>query len=86
MRDRLQKMAELAQQHMAETQRYQKVWYDKSARQRTFVPGQKVLVMLPTNANCWQNGKDHLRWRNNLDPRLTELPLRADHVPAGCSM
>lgn len=49
MRDRLQKMAELAQQHMAEAQRYQKVWYDKSARQRTFAPGQKVLVMLPTN-------------------------------------
>ncbi|KAG1925917.1 hypothetical protein F2P79_025210 [Pimephales promelas] len=42
-------MAELAQQHMAEAQRYQKVWYDKSARQRTFAPGQKVLVMLPTN-------------------------------------
>ncbi|XP_043981200.1 uncharacterized protein LOC122835850 [Gambusia affinis] len=49
MRERLQKMTALAQQHMAEAQKYQKVWYDKSARQRTFVPGQKVLVMLPSS-------------------------------------
>ncbi|KAM9757960.1 uncharacterized protein ACNS7B_005079 [Menidia menidia] len=49
MRERLQKMTALAQQHMAEAQKYQKVWYDKSARRRTFVPGQKVLVMLPSS-------------------------------------
>ncbi|XP_014831825.1 PREDICTED: uncharacterized protein LOC106909856 [Poecilia mexicana] len=49
MRERLQKMTALAQQHMAAAQKYQKAWYDKSARQRTFVPGQKVLVMLPSS-------------------------------------
>nr|XP_054591237.1 uncharacterized protein LOC129155100 isoform X2 [Nothobranchius furzeri] len=48
MRERLLKMTTLAQQHLAEAQRYQKRWYDKSARERDFLPGQKVLVMLPT--------------------------------------
>ena len=49
MREKLQTMTELAQRHMAEAQQYQKTWYDKAARQRTFSPGQKVLVMLPTS-------------------------------------
>lgn len=48
MRERLEKMSELAQAHMAEAQRYQKRWYDRSARQRTFDQGQKVLVLLPS--------------------------------------
>lgn len=42
-------MSELAQAHMAEAQQHQKTWYDQSARQRSFDPGQKVLVMLPTS-------------------------------------
>ena len=48
MRERLEKMSSLAQHHMVEAQRYQKTWYDKSARERSFDIGQKVLVMLPT--------------------------------------
>ncbi|XP_035988756.1 uncharacterized protein LOC118561082 [Fundulus heteroclitus] len=51
MREKLEKMSELAQQHMAEAQKYQKTWYDRSARHRTFSPGQKVLVMLPSCDN-----------------------------------
>ena len=49
MREKLQRMGELAQIHMMEAQKHQKTWYDKSARQRGFQPGQKVLVMLPTS-------------------------------------
>uniref|UniRef100_A0A8C5GD01 Gypsy retrotransposon integrase-like protein 1 n=1 Tax=Gouania willdenowi TaxID=441366 RepID=A0A8C5GD01_GOUWI len=51
MRDRLEKMRGLAQSHMAESQRRQKVWYDRSARQRSFNPGQKVLVLLPSDGS-----------------------------------
>lgn len=51
MRDRLEKMSELAQSHMAEAQQQQKSWYDQSARQRSFNPGQKVLVLLPSDDN-----------------------------------
>lgn len=49
MRERLQKMSTLAQEHMAQAQRGQKAWYDRSARQRNFAPGHKVLVMLPSH-------------------------------------
>lgn len=48
MHEKLQGMTNLAQEHMAEAQQKQKSWYDKSARTRSFVPGQQVLVMLPT--------------------------------------
>jgi len=48
MHEKLQRMTNLAQEHMAEAQQKQKSWYDKSARTRSFVPGQQVLVMLPT--------------------------------------
>nr|XP_033936295.1 uncharacterized protein K02A2.6-like [Pseudochaenichthys georgianus] len=42
MRDRLEKMSRLAQSHMAVAQQQQKSWYDRSARQRSFNPGQKT--------------------------------------------
>ncbi|KAK2908410.1 hypothetical protein Q8A73_009483 [Channa argus] len=48
MRERLEKMSGLAKAHMVEAQQNHKTWYDRSARQRTFAPGQKVLVLLPT--------------------------------------
>ncbi|XP_025758419.1 uncharacterized protein LOC112843619 [Oreochromis niloticus] len=49
MWERLEKMTELAQAHKAEAQQHQKAWYDQSARQRSFSPGQKVLVLLPSD-------------------------------------
>lgn len=49
MRERFEKMSELAQSHMAEAQQQQKSWYDQSAWQRSFNPGQKVLVLLPSD-------------------------------------
>lgn len=48
MREKLAKMTVLAQEHMAAAQLKQKAWYDQVARERSFEPGQKVLVMLPT--------------------------------------
>uniref|UniRef100_A0A3B5QTU2 ribonuclease H n=2 Tax=Xiphophorus maculatus TaxID=8083 RepID=A0A3B5QTU2_XIPMA len=48
MRERLEKMMALAQAHKEEAQKHQKNWYDQSARQRSFSPGQKVLVLLPS--------------------------------------
>lgn len=48
MRERLEKMSELAQSHMMEAQEQQKSWYDKSTQHRSFNPGQKVLVVLPS--------------------------------------
>lgn len=51
MRERLQKMSELAQSNMTKIQQKQKFWYDRAARQRSFSPGQKVLVLLPTDNN-----------------------------------
>ncbi|XP_051271642.1 uncharacterized protein LOC127372197 isoform X5 [Dicentrarchus labrax] len=51
MREQLEKMSELAQSHMREAQQQQKSWYDRSARQRSFNSGQKVLVLLPSDDN-----------------------------------
>ncbi len=48
MRERLEAMTKLAQTDMAETQIYHKSWYDWLASERSFNPGQKVLVMLPS--------------------------------------
>lgn len=51
MRHKLQQMTEFASAHLKETQKKQKMWYDRKARIRSFEPGQKVLVMLPTSEN-----------------------------------
>ncbi|KAL2082601.1 hypothetical protein ACEWY4_012302 [Coilia grayii] len=48
MRQRLEEMSELAHQNMELAQKRQKTWYDLNARGRTFKPGQKVLLLLPT--------------------------------------
>ncbi|KAL2081694.1 hypothetical protein ACEWY4_023547 [Coilia grayii] len=48
MRQRLEEMSELAHQNMELAQKRQKTWYDQKARGRTFEPGQKVLLLLPT--------------------------------------
>ncbi|KAG5852333.1 hypothetical protein ANANG_G00061280 [Anguilla anguilla] len=51
MREKLESMTKIAQEHMAEAQQRQKVWYDQKARARSFEPGTKVLVMLPTDSS-----------------------------------
>uniref|UniRef100_A0A8C1KT19 Gypsy retrotransposon integrase-like protein 1 n=1 Tax=Cyprinus carpio TaxID=7962 RepID=A0A8C1KT19_CYPCA len=48
MRERLQRMTGLAQNHLAEARGKQKTWYDPLARERDLEVGTKVLVMLPS--------------------------------------
>lgn len=45
MHEKLEAMSTFAQEHMAETQKRQKTWYDQRARTRNFEPGTQVLVM-----------------------------------------
>ncbi|KAI4904670.1 hypothetical protein NFI96_001896 [Prochilodus magdalenae] len=51
MREKLENMTKLAHENMEEAQRRQKTWYDHKARARSFNPGDKVLVMLPSEAS-----------------------------------
>ncbi|KAL5479791.1 hypothetical protein EMCRGX_G023369 [Ephydatia muelleri] len=51
MRERLEKMSQLAQTNTSQAQQGQKTWYDKHARLRSFEPGDKVLVLLPTDTS-----------------------------------
>ncbi len=51
MRERLEEMTSLAQENIKKAQQTQKVWYDKKARERSFEPGQRVLLLLPTSEN-----------------------------------
>lgn len=58
-------MSELVHDNMTRAQQQQKTWYDKSARKRTLIPGQKVLLLLPTSDNGllekWQGPYEVLR-------------------------
>jgi hypothetical protein len=65
MREKLEAMGTLAQEHIAEAQKLQRTWYDQKARTRNFEPGTQVLVMLPTDASKltakWQGPFEVLR-------------------------
>ena len=49
MRDKLEDLSSLAHDNLAQAQIHQKTWYDRTARSRTFNPGQKVLLLLPSS-------------------------------------
>ena len=51
IREKLEKMSELARQNLLSSQKAQKRWYDQTARERSFQPGDQVLILLPTTAN-----------------------------------
>ncbi|KAL2089206.1 hypothetical protein ACEWY4_016105 [Coilia grayii] len=51
MRDKMEELASLVKDNLAQAQRTQAQWYDQTARQRTLQPGQKVLLLLPTTEN-----------------------------------
>uniref|UniRef100_A0A8C5M2Q8 Gypsy retrotransposon integrase-like protein 1 n=1 Tax=Leptobrachium leishanense TaxID=445787 RepID=A0A8C5M2Q8_9ANUR len=57
-RDRLQRLTALVQDNLKAAQTRQKRWYDRSARDRTFQLGQKVLALRPVKQNklqaAWQ--------------------------------
>jgi len=44
-------MAELVKDNLVKSQREQKRWYDRNARERQFQAGDQVLVLLPTTTN-----------------------------------
>uniref|UniRef100_A0A803KCS2 Gypsy retrotransposon integrase-like protein 1 n=1 Tax=Xenopus tropicalis TaxID=8364 RepID=A0A803KCS2_XENTR len=47
-RQRLEQMTSLAHDHLSAAQQRQKVWYDRKARERRFMEGDKVLLLVPT--------------------------------------
>ena len=51
MRERLEKMRQEAHTNMLGACTRQKTWYDKGARERSFQPGDQVLVLLPTSSS-----------------------------------
>ena len=58
MRDKMEALTEEVQQNMKAAQATQKRWYDEVSRERSFTPGQKVLLLLPTSESSllakWQ--------------------------------
>ncbi|KAK7938780.1 hypothetical protein WMY93_002106 [Mugilogobius chulae] len=51
MRERLSKYLEEAEKNLQQAQKAQKAWYDRQARSREFLPGQKVLLLLPSSTH-----------------------------------
>ncbi|XP_065198307.1 uncharacterized protein LOC135829851 [Sycon ciliatum] len=58
MRDRLERISTEAGSHLATAQQRQKAYYDRLSRERTFAPGDEVLLLLPASARkmeaVWQ--------------------------------
>ena len=53
-KERLEKVCDLAKQNLKETQETMKTRYDQKAVQRSFVPGDKVLILLPVTGKPLQ--------------------------------
>ena len=51
LRNRLEETCKLAQEELKKTQLRSKAWYDKKTKPRKFQVGDRVLVLLPTEAN-----------------------------------
>uniref|UniRef100_A0A8C5MDW1 Gypsy retrotransposon integrase-like protein 1 n=1 Tax=Leptobrachium leishanense TaxID=445787 RepID=A0A8C5MDW1_9ANUR len=54
LRERLTELTAMVQGNMQAAQAQQKAWYDRSARSRSFLVGQKVLVLKPQRQNKLQ--------------------------------
>ena len=71
MREKLEKMLELAQENLAAVQVKQKSWYDRMARVREFQPGDKLLVQLPTSTQKlyaqWQEPYQIVKRKGQVD-------------------
>lgn len=65
MREKLEQLSSRAHDHLAKAQIQQKVWYDQTARSRSFIPGEKVLLLLPSSESSllakWQGPYEVLR-------------------------
>ena len=51
LREKLEKMSQLARSNLQSAQSAQKAWYDRTARERSFQVGDQVLILLPTSTN-----------------------------------
>lgn len=51
MKERMIKAVECANDHLKKTKTRMKVWYDRKAREREYEPGDRVLVLIPTQQN-----------------------------------
>ena len=51
LKDRLQETCEVAKQELSKSQGKQKRYYDVKSHERKFKEGDKVLLLLPTDAN-----------------------------------
>jgi hypothetical protein len=51
VQERLMKMRHLVKDNVEKSQRAQKVWYDRNARERTLSPEDQVLILLPTSTS-----------------------------------
>ena len=72
-------MTELVTENLQAAKKKQKTWYDRGARERSFQPGDHVLVMLPTTINKlqaqWKGPYKVVKQVGKVDYRL-ELPGR----------
>ncbi len=85
MRDRQEQYREQARENLQRKQQAQKQWYDQHARLRQFLPGQKVLLLLPTSSNKllakWQGPYSVVRLdgtRNLRDPPSRQGEVQAN--------
>ena len=54
MREKMEKMAGIVKDNLRTAQARQKHWYDRNARMRELMPGEQVLILLPTTTNKLQ--------------------------------
>ena len=101
MRERLEKMSDHVQINLDSARQQQKCWYDQNARERTFEPGDQVLILLPSSSSKllaqWQgpyevvkkvgkvNYMVRLHDRRKKDRTYHVNMLRKWHVPTSCS-
>jgi len=74
LQDRLQQTCELAKLELAKAQHKQKKYFDVKSKDRVFQPGDKVLILLPSDENKllmqWKGPFEVLERRNGHDYRI----------------
>jgi len=77
LQERLQETCELARQELQKAQGRQKQYYDVKSKDRKFQPGDKVLLLLPTDGNKllmhWKGPFEVIEGRNDNNYRI-QLP------------